>query len=195
MVSLTLLACTSTEALNVSYQVAYYTAAFAGAAVAAALFVEWRRRTLAWTPLYIGLLVLQPAWRLGYGEISHGWQAVSSDCGYGNRFIAVGLLAATLSALFILLARPDFSRRRFLLLLAAACWLVHLGTFLFLGFFYLPLWLPVAFAANTFVQAVIMAIEFGEVRLGRFTIILTLISAALSIPWSRLRQRGKSHSA
>ena len=184
-----LLACFSLEAMNISHQVAYYTAAFASVAIATAMFVEWRRGAFAWTAIYAALLALHPAWPLVCGEILSGSRAVNSDCGYGDRFFSVVILIATLSVLFVVLFRPAFSRRLFLGTVAVACWMIHISAWLLLRVIFLPLWLPAEWSAGTVVQEAIAAIEFGEARLGRFTVILTLICAALYIPWERLGKR------
>lgn len=183
------LACLSVEALNTSYQVAYYTAAFAGIAVLVSFIAEWRRGNFSWLAIYAAALVLHPAWRLSYGEILHGWRAASSDCGYGNRFFSVAVLLITVSVLWLVLFRPAFSKRLFLLILTAACWFIHIGNLLFWRIDLFRNEIPAALTTSTFVQELLMAVDFGQTRLIRYTVILTVICATLYIPWSQLRRR------
>lgn len=173
------LACLSIEWLNTSYQVAYCTAAFAATAVFVSLIVEWRRGSFSWLAIYVGALVLHPAWRLSYEEVFHGWRAASSDCGYGNRFFSVALLLTTAAVMVLVLCRSTISRRLFLLVLASGCWLIYIGNLLFWRIDLFRSEIPLAFSASTFVQELIMAVDFAQTRLIRYAFCLTVICAAL----------------
>lgn len=108
-----------------SYRIAYWSVALSAAAGLLSSVVEWRRGSFRWLPIYAALLVPHPGWRLAWHELHDGVRAVSSDCGYGNRFISLALLLVIISVLLLVFLRPAFDRRRFLVTLAAACWALH----------------------------------------------------------------------
>jgi hypothetical protein len=112
--------------IDTSYRIAYWGAGLSAAVALASFIVEFWRGRFSWLPVYAALLLPHPGWRLGWREFRDSVRAVSSDCGYGNRFIATALLVATVSVLLLVLLRPGFSQRLYLVLLAAACWALHL---------------------------------------------------------------------
>jgi hypothetical protein len=176
--------------IDTSYRFAYWGAALSGAAALASFLVEWRRRRFSWLPIYALLLLPHPGWPLGWREIRDHVRAVSSDCGYSDRFVSMALLSATVSVLLIVLFRPRMSRRLFLVVLAASGWVLHAGTF---AFFRPPLllasWFPASISGSRFAEEVVPAIVFGEMQLLRCTICLTFVCAALYIPWHYLRRQ------
>ena len=174
-----------------SYRFAYWGIALSGAAALASFLVEWHRRRFAWLAIYALLLLPHPGWRLGWHEIRDHVRAVSSDCGYSDRFVSMALLAVTTSVLLIVLFRPGFNRRLFLVVLAAAGWSLHFGTIVF---FHPPLLLfsrlPLSISGSPLAPEVAPAVVFGEMQLLRSIICLTFICAALYIPWHYLRRQG-----
>jgi len=112
------------------------------------------------------LLLPHPGWRLGWHEIRDHVRAVSSDCGYSDRFVSMALLAVTTSVLLIVLFRPGFNRRLFLVVLAAAGWSLHFGTIVF---FHPPLLLfsrlPLSISGSPLAPEVAPAVVFGEMQL------------------------------
>ncbi len=161
-------------------------AAAAVAVVVAALVVAWRRRTFSWLAVCIVLLLLQPAWRLAWGEIINGSRAASSDCGFGNRGESI-FLAATLGAVLVMLIRGDVSKRLFLLRLTVVCWIIHVLVFL-LGISQgLSSFLFAVFSADVATQT-LGTIEAGAGRISRYTIVLTVCCAFLYILERRRRR-------
>jgi hypothetical protein len=75
-----------------SYRFAYWGIALSGAGALASFLVEWHRRRFAWLPIYALLLLPHPGWRLGWHEIRDYVRAVSSDCGYSDRFVSMHFL-------------------------------------------------------------------------------------------------------
>ena len=173
--------------IDMSYHIAYWGVVLSAAAALLSSVVEWRRGTFHWLPIYAALLVPHPGWRLAWHELHEGVRAVSSDCGYGNRFIATALLLATVSVLLLVLFRPGFSRRLYLVLLAAACWALHLATYVFLR---PPVveFLPGTIFGSKLAQEWVPAIDFGQARMFPFSIVLALLCIALYIPWHHVRR-------
>lgn len=173
-----------------SYHIAYWGVALSAAAALLSFAVEWRRGSFRWLPIYAALLVPHPGWRLAWHELHEGVRAVSSDCGYGNRFISLALLLAMISVLLLVFLRPAFDRRWFLLSVAAVCWALHAtATFLFRP--PLSAVFPLSWPTATFFQETVEAIDFGQMRIWFFTIGLTLLCIVLYIPWRRLRRHNE----
>lgn len=173
--------------IDTSYHIAYWGAGLSAAVALASFIVEFRRGRFSWLPLYAALVLPHPGWRLGWREFRDGVRAVSSDCGYGNRFIATALLVATVSVLLLVLFRPGFSRRFFLVLLAAACWALHLATYVFLR---PPVvsFLPGSIFGSKLAEEWVPAIVFGQARIFPFSIVLALLCIALYTPWHHVRR-------
>jgi hypothetical protein len=147
--------------IDTSYRFAYWGAALSAAAALASFLVQWQRGKFRWLPFYACLLLPHPGWHLGWREIRDHARAVSSDCGYSDRFVSMALLIAAISALLIVLFRPGMSRRLFLLILAGAGWLLHVGTGVFfrppsLLFSHLPLSISGSSVAEEVVPAIAM---------------------------------------
>ena len=116
----------SGEVIVKSYRIACYGATIAGAIAFATFILEWRRGRLAWWPFYGALAAVHPGWPMWNSFIS-GVLAVSSDCGYSDRFVSAGVCVALATLFLCLVVRPDFSRRMFLLTFAVACCQLYLA--------------------------------------------------------------------
>lgn len=173
-----ILACLSIEWLNTSYTVAYVMAAASTVVVVACLVVEVRRKRFSWLAVYAPLLILQPAWRLAWGEITrHGLRPMSSDCGFGNRGESI-FLTAVLVAVLVVLVRGHLSKRLFLLRLAIICWVIWMLV--------IPLaWFGLLYFLPAQVEGTVVG---GAAACASYALILTLISAVLYI-FERLRRR------
>jgi phosphoglycerol transferase MdoB-like AlkP superfamily enzyme len=169
-----------------SYQISCYSALIA-AAVAVALFgFECYRGRFAWWPVYGALLVAHPGWRM-WPSFHSGVLAVSSDCGYSDRFVSVAIVVVFVSLLLLLLLRPDFSRRVFLLVLAVVCWQLYFATWLF--WHYRPIELPPnALLAAIFASEAMQAFTMSTGRLLGYSIILSISTAAVWMLTSFLRR-------
>ena len=170
--------------IQTSYRVACYGALAAAAFAFVIAAVEWRTRALLWSPFAAMLVLAHPGWRM--------WPdfrtSVSSDCGYGDRFVSAAIVLVLAALLAVRLLRPDFGRRRFLLLLAAACWILHLGAALL---FRSPLVaiFPSRWTTESWFQETMITVDFGQAQVGTFTVVLTAICAALCFPWRRVAQQ------
>lgn len=173
--------------IDMSYRIAYYGLALSAAAACVAFIVESRRHKFSWLPIYCLLLVPHPAWHLAWHEVRDHVRAVSSDCGYGNRFIATAFFFATMSVLLLVLFRPGFSRRLYLVVLAGTSWAFHLGTLVFLRPPVIS-WLPGSTFGSPLAEELVPAIDFGQARIFPFSIFLALLCLALYIPWHHLRR-------
>ena len=101
-----------------SYRIACFGAVIA-ALIALLLFVlEWRRRGFVWWPLYGALVLVHPGWPL-WPIYRSGILAVSSDCGYSDRFFSVAVVLVLIGTLAIRVFRPDFRLRLYLVVLAS----------------------------------------------------------------------------
>src|SRR5882724_808103 len=180
-------ACLSIEWLYTSYTVAYVMGVASIAVVLASLGIEVRRWRFSWLILYTPLLILQPGWRLLWGDIIyHGVRPASSDCGLGNRGESI-FLTVTLAAILIVLIRGNLSRRTFLLRLTMGCWIFHA-----LVFFLERSTIHDSFLSNLVshdvADQVLGTVEGGAAGVGWYTLVLTLICAVLWLI-ERVRRR------
>ena len=182
--------------IDLSYRFAYWGAALSALAALASFVVEWRRGKFHWFPFYVFLLLPHPGWRLLWGELRDHARAVSSDCGYGNRFLSMVLLATALSVLVTVLFRPAMGRRLFLLVLAGAGWILHFGVdIVFRPPLLLFSRLPLSISGSPIAEEAVPAIDFGEMRLLAYTIFLTFLCVAFYIPWHYLRRSAQPNQA
>ncbi len=116
--------CLSPDDLRTSIHISYFAAACAVAATLALLFVNWRRNTFAWLPIYGLLLLFHPAWTM---------EARSWDCGRTKSFSSIAVSALLFAVLICQTVWPSASRRRFLLVLCAMSWAASVAVFVFFG--------------------------------------------------------------
>lgn len=185
-----LLACLSIELLNRSYEIAYVMAATSMLIVLASFVLEFRRKKFSWTVVYVPLLILQPGWRLAWGEIrSHGLRAMSADCGFGNRGESI-ILTILLLAVLIALVRGRLSKRVFLFRLTIVCWIFHVLVFFGLRISS-SLYLFLLKVLPSGADEVEGTISGGDANLRGFTLISTIVFAVLYVIERIPRRRGE----
>jgi hypothetical protein len=112
--------------IQLSYSLAYSWLAISGIVAVTCVFVEARRRSFRWLPVYAGLLALQPGWEFLYQEFIRGNFNVRADCGIPARAQSLFLLGATIAVAVIIWRRSALSRRSFVFGLAVALLLMSI---------------------------------------------------------------------
>ena len=169
-------ACLPTEGtIERSYQIACYGSVVAAIFALALLAVDCYRRQLGWLPLYAGLVAMHPGWTM-WASFRDGFLGVKSDCGYSDRFVSVAIVVVLAGMLLLRLARPDFSRRLFVLVLALACWQLWFANTIP---WYWPLRPhPNAILAAIFSSEAMVAMIMSSGRLLQYAVILSAVAAA-----------------
>jgi hypothetical protein len=184
--------CLSIDWLNTSYRVSYIMAAVSLLLVVVLLAVELRNRSVSWPAIYIPLLVLQPGWRLAWGELMrHGMREASSDCGFANRAESI-FLTATLFAIVIIVFMKGANKRSFLFYWTAICWSICVVVAI-LGYSSLPFAFLSSVASSDLAGQILGTMDGAGARLGGYAIILTGICIGLFVT-KHVRRRSVSDS-
>jgi hypothetical protein len=147
--------------------------------VLACLLIEARRNKYSWLVIYTPLLLLQPAWRLAWGEVRHGGRTMSADCGFGDRGESI-FLALMLVAIFVVLVRGDSSKRLFFLILTIVCSITYVLAFV-LGLTPLPFAILSRVVSPEVAGQVWGSVEGGAGRLSSYAVMFAVICAILYV--------------
>jgi len=99
-----------------SDEIRYCAGGFGIGVTLALVLVSWHRRSFAWAPLYVPLLLLHPAWIMSLR---------AGDCGMGMRFLSVSSSLILAAMLICQIFWPYLSRRRFIFSLCLISWATY----------------------------------------------------------------------
>ena len=143
----------------------YWSIAVTALLFASLLLVDLRCRDFRWLPLYGAFFAVHPAWTIG---------VMGGDCGFRRRFFSAAICLVFAGILLLRVNRPDFSRRFFVVILAACCWQAYLGTWVY---WYRPFEpRPNAFLAAVFESAPVQAFAISMTNLLAYALMLSVLA-------------------
>jgi hypothetical protein len=155
-----------------SLRIAHVAADLAICFVLGSICMSTFRRSLKWVPVYGTLFVLHPVWTMD----------LRVGCGVFERFVSVGTSVVLAAILICQIFWPDFSRRRFVMILCLTAWMAYFSSI------YLSEYSNLGWSEEGFVRRALASLLFAEGHLMEISPALTLICFFVWL-WNRFHFR------